>query len=371
MDHGRRTENQMRILDKYVIKEFSGPFLFGVAAFTAIFIGSDTLFRLAEYITNYGASALSVTKLFLLALPRIIIYTFPMSVLMGALMCFSRLSGSSELIVMRSSGQRFLRLAAPIFVIAFLISMLAVAFNEYVVPWTNNEYQVVLNQEVRHNMKPSATEHIIIKDMQGGKLAHLLYARRYDPETKQLENITIQEFSDDVVTHVENAPIAVWENDTWYMENGVIYDLTADGVERMMHFDKQVIPYADSPDEIQKKQKDPDEMTIRELKDLRKAYSAAHVDTTDVNMEIQRRFSLPLASFVFALVGAPLGVQKPRSSSSIGFGISVIVIFLYYAVMTFSGALGRGHAIPPELAIWLPNLIALLAGVGFIRKISG
>ena len=43
----------MRIVDKYILKEFLGPFLFGVAAFTAIFVGSDTLMKIAEYITNY------------------------------------------------------------------------------------------------------------------------------------------------------------------------------------------------------------------------------------------------------------------------------------------------------------------------------
>lgn len=82
----------MRIVDKYILKEFLGPFLFGVAAFTAIFVGSDTLMKIAEYITKYGASTISVIKIFGLALPQIIVYTFPMAVLLGALMCFSRLS---------------------------------------------------------------------------------------------------------------------------------------------------------------------------------------------------------------------------------------------------------------------------------------
>lgn len=360
----------MRILDKYILREFLGPFLFGVAAFTAIFIGSDTLFRIADYVTRYGASAAAVTKLFILALPRIIVYTFPMSVLLGALMCFSRLSGSSELIVMRTAGQSFARLATPLFVVAFLISLGAVAFNEYVVPWTNNMYQTIVNMEIKRNMNPGVTEHIVVKDVQDGKMVHLLYARRYDPATKQMENITIQEFQNEDVVRVENAPSAVWENNAWHMKNGVIYDLTTAGVDRMMQFENQTIPYAQSPSEIQKKQKDLDQMTIRELEDQRKAFAAARADTTDVDMEIQRRFSLPLASFVFALVGAPLGVQKQRSSSSIGFGISVIVIFLYYAVMTFTGALGRGHALPPAVAIWLPNAIALVAGLLLLRKVS-
>ena len=104
----------MRILDKYILKEFLGPFLFGVAAFTAIFLGADTLLKIADYVTKYGASSTAALKIFILALPRIIVYTFPMAVLLGALMATSRLSGSSELIVMRTSGQSFSRLVMPI-----------------------------------------------------------------------------------------------------------------------------------------------------------------------------------------------------------------------------------------------------------------
>lgn len=79
----------MRILDKYILKEFLGPFLFGVAAFTAIFLGADTLLKIADYVTKYGASSTAALKIFILALPRIIVYTFPMAVLLGALMATS------------------------------------------------------------------------------------------------------------------------------------------------------------------------------------------------------------------------------------------------------------------------------------------
>lgn len=111
-------------------------------------------------------------------------------------------------------------------------------------------------------------------------------------------------------------------------------------------------------------------MTIRELFTARKAYEAAHEDATAIVMEIHRRFSLPFASFVFGLVGAPLGVQRERSSSSIGFGLSVVIIFVYYAVMTFLEALGRGHVISAVAAVWLPNLIALICAVYLIKRVN-
>ena len=105
----------MRILDKYILKELMGPFFFGVASFSSIFIASSLLFRLTEYMTKYGASADMLFRLFLCGLPEIINYTFPMSMLLAALLSFGRLSGSSEITAMKSGGISFYRLAAPAF----------------------------------------------------------------------------------------------------------------------------------------------------------------------------------------------------------------------------------------------------------------
>lgn len=113
----------MRILDKYILKEFIGPFLFGVCAFTAVFVGTGTLYRIASMINEYGASAAAAAKVLVLALPSIVVLTFPMSVLLGALMAFGRLSAASEIIVMRAGGQHFVRLAMPVLVAAFFISL--------------------------------------------------------------------------------------------------------------------------------------------------------------------------------------------------------------------------------------------------------
>lgn len=358
----------MRILDKYIIKEFAGPFLFGVAAFTAIFLGADTLLKIADYVTTYGASALAAFKIFILALPRIIVYTFPMAVLLGALMATSRLSGDSELVVMRTSGQSFLRLALPIFLLTFGISLGTILFNEYVVPWTNTKYEDVVNYEIKRNLNPTSAEHVILRDVDKGEIRHLLYARKYNGETRKLENITIQEFKDNKVVRIENAPYASWEQGVWKMADGMIYDLSDDGVKHMATFKNQVIPYVQTPEEIAKEQKDFDQLTIRELITVYQAYDSAHVDTTPVVMEIQRRFSLPMASFLFALIGAPLGVKKGRSSSSLGFGLSVIIIFAYYTVMTFLEAMGKGHILPAPLAVWLPDIIVLICAVYLIRQ---
>jgi lipopolysaccharide export system permease protein len=85
-------------------------------------------------------------------------------------------------------------------------------------------------------------------------------------------------------------------------------------------------------------------------------------------MEMYARFSIPLASFFFALIGAPLGVQSQRTGASMGLGVSVVIIFIYYSVMTFMTGLGRGGAIPPLLAAIIPNVLCCVLGGWLIWK---
>ncbi|MFR6643054.1 MAG: LptF/LptG family permease, partial [Megasphaera sp.] len=258
----------MRILDKYILKEFIGPFLFGVCAFTAVFIGTGTLYRIANLINQYGASPWAAFRVFVLAIPSIVVITFPMSVLLGSLMAFGRLSSSSELIVMRAGGQNFIRLAMPVFVAALFISLGATAFNEYVVPRANNAYNRIINEEIKHNVAPTTQDHIIIKNTDGSDISSLMYARQYDATSRELKDITVQEFENDQLMRVEQADRADWNGQKWIMHEGTIFDVSTDErTTRSMKFQNQALPVTQKPDKIASSQKKPEELTIRELRE--------------------------------------------------------------------------------------------------------
>lgn len=361
----------MRILDKYILKEFIGPFLFGVCAFTAVFVGTGSLYRIANLINQYGASPWAAFRILVLSLPSVVVVTFPMSVLLGSLMAMGRLSGSSELIVMRSGGQNFIRLAMPIFVAAFLISLGSTAFNEYVVPKANNAYNTIINEEIKHNAAPASQDHIIIKNIKGSDISSLMYARQFDSKSKQLKDLTVQEFENDVLMRVEKAATADWDGSKWVMHDGVIYDVSGgDNTTRTMTFTNQTLPITQKPSKINESQRKPEELTIRELKEQIKLLDANSVDTNKMKVEMYNRFAIPLASLVCAMVGAPLGVQKQRGSSSLGFGLSVIVILIYYSIMTLSNALGNGGRMPAYLAAFMPDIICGIAGIILIYRRS-
>ena len=185
---------RIHILDKYIFKEVFKTFIFGICAFSAVFIGSGTLFRIAQYITEYGASVPSVLKIFVLSLPGVIIWTFPMSMLLASLLTIGRLSGNSEITAMKSCGISFYRIAFPAIVLGACVSIFAVLFNEYVVPWSNQAYSNVLEYEIKGNLSPQSQEHIIIKEIKEGKIQKLVYARQFVADTNTMEGIAMQSF---------------------------------------------------------------------------------------------------------------------------------------------------------------------------------
>ena len=362
---------KIRILDKYIFREIFKTFSFSVCAFTAVFIGSGTLFRIAQYITEYGASFSSIVKIFILSLPGIIVWTFPMSMLLAGLLTIGRLSSSSEITAMKSCGISFYRIAAPALLFGLFVSIFSINFNEYVVPWSNQAYRHVLEYEIIGNTTPKAQEHIVIKQVEDGLIQRLVYASSYDEESATMQGVTMQSFDNGVLKQVEEAKEAVWEDNQWIMHDGIIYDIGAGeskSVKHSLKFTKQVLPINRNPNQITRDQKKPEELSMEDLKEQIALLKSQFVDTRKLETELYQRFTIPAASFIFVLISVPLGMQNTRKSSSAGFAMSIVIIFVYYGLMTMSGAIGQGGLMDAAIAAWIPNIIGALVGLFLIRR---
>lgn len=359
----------MRILDRYIIKELAGPFLFGICAFSSIFIGTDVLFKMARFITEQGAAIGTVAKLFLYSLPRIIVLTFPMSMLLASLLSFGRLSGNSEIVAMKTGGISFYRLIAPVVIVAFFVSICAMFFNELVVPAANAAYTRTVREEINKAQLTTTQDHVMIRDIKDGLIQRITYARQFNAETNTMQGVDIQEFESERLARIINAEQAKWNGKTWDLVNGIIYAVDSDGnLERTLRFQQQVINVEKTPLEISREQKQPKEMSIKELKTHIKVREREFVSTNALQVELHQRIAIPLASLIFTLIGAPLGLQPHRSSSSIGLGLSIVIIFVYYSIMTVSTAVGQSGTLPPVLGAWLPNLLMIGFGAWLIHR---
>ena len=99
-----------------------------------------------------------------------------------------------------------------------------------------------------------------------------------------------------------------------------------------------------------------------EIADLRERDPRAY------EMQMHRRFALPVAPVLFALVGVPLGLRRVRGARSAGAMMCAGLVFLYYALLSFAEFLGTRAGVPPALAIWLPNVAFLALSIPLLQR---
>ena len=94
-----------------------------------------------------------------------------------------------------------------------------------------------------------------------------------------------------------------------------------------------------------------------ELDGLRMRLSDARTSENGYEVEIQKKFALAAACFVFILLGAPIALRFPRGGVGLTIGVSLIVFGLYYVGLIAGESLARRDIVPPFISMWGANLI--------------
>jgi LPS export ABC transporter permease LptG len=79
---------------------------------------------------------------------------------------------------------------------------------------------------------------------------------------------------------------------------------------------------------------------------------------------LSRRLALSIAPFVFALIGAALGLRVRRGGRSVGVLLSLIVVIVYYLLSLLGESLSRVGTVPPSVGPWLATVF--IVGVGLL-----
>src|SRR6266852_2160409 len=80
-------------------------------------------------------------------------------------------------------------------------------------------------------------------------------------------------------------------------------------------------------------------------------------------IEFHRRFALPSACLVLALVGIPLGLSSKKSGKSGGFVLTILLVFSYYVVSLVGVSLARQGRVSPWFGAWLADFVFLALGL--------
>ena len=370
------------LLDRWLIAELISPLLFAVAAFTVVSLSVGVMFELVRKIVESGLPVLIAVQVLLQRLPSFLVISFPMATLMATLLAYSRLSANSELTALRSVGVTATRMILPALALALVMSSLTFVFNDVVVPRSNRSAEITLRRALGKSIATEKGDNIVYSrfgsverpDGSSSKgLLQLFYANRFLDGT--MTGVTVLDFSRVGFTQMLVAKSANWNEQEakWEFLNGQILTLTPSGSTTSADFDRYLYPLSAAPIRIAKLPKDANNMTVAEALQAEKLLQNAGdvKEARRLQVRIQEKFTLPMACLVFGLIGASLGAKpNSRTSRSQGFGISVVLILVYYVLSFSFSSLGVKGTLPPLLAAWSPVLISLAGGGFLLRQAS-
>ncbi|MDR1509645.1 MAG: LptF/LptG family permease [Synergistaceae bacterium] len=357
------------ILDRFILGQMASPFLFGIMSFTVILVAGNLLFRLADLVIQRGVSMPLVLRLFVYSLPGVVAMTIPMSCLLAALLGFGNMSANSELVALKSAGISFGRIVRPLVWAGVLISLVTFAINETIVPLSQRAAANLMRYEIYRQTPPVFKDNVFIRDISSGTLNRILYIKEILPRTGKMSDILVQEFENGHVSRVISAPKGEWTDGLWWLLDGQVFEVRDDGkVDMLFRFDRQKLNLDMQPEEIDADAADPEEMNLRELYMMMRNADKQGNNAGALRMMFHLRVAVPWASVVLVLVGASVGSRPQRSSSSMGFGLSVVIVFCYYVIMSFCKSLGEADFMPGLLAAWMPNAVFLIVGTILIRR---
>jgi len=370
------------LLDRWLLSELIGPLLFAVALFTVLSLSVGVLFELVRQIVESNLPVLIAIQVLLQRLPSFLVLSFPMATLLATLLAYGRLSTNSELTALRSVGVTATRMIIPALVLALVMSSLTFLFNDVLVPRSNRSAEVTLRRALGKAIATEKGDNIIyprfgrLEEPDGSSskgLLQLFYASRFQDGT--MTRVTLLDFSRVGFTQMLLAESGQWNEQEakWEFFNGQILTLTPSGSTTSADFDRYMYPFSAAPIRIAKLPKDANNMTVAEaLQAEQLLENAGDVKgARKLQVRIQEKFTLPMACLVFGLIGASLGAKpNNRTSRSQGFGISVVMILVYYLLGFSFSSLGVKGTLPPLLAAWSPVLISLAGGGFLLRQAS-
>ncbi len=374
------------ILDRWIIGQILPPMLFSISAFTVISLSVGVMFDLIRKIVEYGLPLFVAIKVLIYSLPSFLVLSFPMSVLLSTLLAYGKLSSNSELLALKSLGVKVWRAVIPAIILSILMTGLTFYFNNSLVPTCNKlaEYNMraglgnAFNSESgKRNIMFSRYGSIIKKNNQPSKstynLTHIFYASYF--ANNKMKGVTVLDFSRQGIQQILKSKSASFDkkNSLWIFEDGKIISTDAKGATTTINFEKYNYPFSEGPLKLAKVPKDANDMTLKQAIKAERLYKETGnlKEIRRMQVRIQEKFTLPFSCIVFGLIGSALGSKSNlRSSKSQGFGLSVILILIYYVMSFVFSSFGVKGLITPIIATWLPVLISLSVGSYLLKKAS-
>lgn len=351
------------ILDRYIGRQFIGPFLLAVGGFAIIGL-VDILFSLVDLAVLSRVPLLVVTKLLIYRLPGIMVIFFPMAVLFSVMLMLVRMAKDNELTVLKTSGVHTLRLITPFFLLCLFVTGVSYFLNERMVPWSNRAAESLIKVQIQQIPPPDIVEDVVFKE--GDRF---FYIKRVDAKHGDMSQLLI--FEKGVhFPRLTTAKRAVWRDRAWTLYEGMIQDVDEDGAIRFSdHFSEMVIHVDQSIESFYSPPKSPREMDSKELKTKIDQYTKSGLGTRTLKVEYHMKKSIPMACLIFGIVGMAVCLSLVKSGADwvgvvVAICLSVLAVGLYFFMVAICRSFAKDGQLTAILGAWLPNIVYGTVGLG-------
>ncbi len=375
------------LIDRWLLGQIIPPMIFAISAFTVISLSVGVMFDLIRKIVEFGLPLFLALKVLFFSLPSFLVLSFPMAVLLSTLLAYGKLSSNSELLALKSLGIKTSRIISPAIALSIFMTGLTFYFNDNLVPASNKLAETTLRAGIGSSFSGETGKSNVMFSRYGSRinsstkkpteintfLTHIFYASLY--ENNIMKGVTVLDFSREDFQQILKANSGRFDkkHSSWIFSEGSIVSIDPSGQTTNIQFKEYTYPFVEGPMELAKVPKDANEMTLKQAIKAEKIYEKTGnlKEVRRIKVRIQEKFTLPFACLVFGLIGSSLGSKSNlRSSKSQGFGLSVILILIYYVMSFLFSSFGVKGILPPIFAAWLPVLISLGGGIYLLRKSS-
>lgn len=368
-----------RAIDRYVFKEAAVPFLLSLAILTLTALLSKVV-KLIELVLTHGAGAGFVFWFILSMLPSFLVYTIPVSFLIGVLIAFTRLSSDSEITAMKASGISLFKLLRPVLALAVVACAATLAFTLYLSPWGSMNLKRLMYDAAKSRLVSGIEEKTFYDRFKGVTL----YVDHISPRTGEMEGVFISQTGQTGQTGGREGGGA-GASSVFFARRGEFFPSAEDFSVYLKLYDGNIhrreddayhivdfssytldLSFAGGAPPSQADKSNRDLYTGEMIKRIEEIKARGENPAPQV-VDLHKRFALPASVFVFAFLGLPLGVQKVRSARFTGFSIALGVVLAYYAASTALEGFGNNGALNPVISVWGSDMIFGLAGLYIFR----
>ena len=349
----------MKLLDRYIAWMVALFVIAAVFAFAILIIcnnfyaSSDLLF---EKKIPFGVVAL----INLLDAPATIVLSLPVASLFGVMLAVGQLGRSSELTAMRCGGISLLRIMVPILLLSVLLSIITYYLDEKLVPIASRKAHD-LKKSIEGDEARNIKQNVFFKSEEG----LIISAGTFDADTKSLQRVMVIEKEPDGWVRLTLSFSGRFVGDNLQLDNGrmFLYDENGELQGREAIQQPVVKRFPEELQEVHEEQQDAGTLAGGEIAEQIHRLRAAGMDPIAYKTDLYFKYSTPVACFIFSFVGFIFSVFSPRKETFMGMLYAIILVLVYYVMISVFKSLGKQGIIPyPLISAWTTNVVFLAFG---------